>query len=65
MNWELKVNGKNFHKLPEVTSFSCSMDGAVASFQRSFRNENVEVTVDANNAVTFDMEQSDSEVLHW
>ena len=46
VNTELKLEGADFHKLPEVTAFACSIDGAIATFTRKLGNEEVMVTLD-------------------
>lgn len=46
---------KDLHKLPEVSSFSCMTEGAVATFSRTLGSEQVTVTLDTNNAVEMDM----------
>ena len=53
---ELKLVNKDFHQLPVVTAFDCTTDGAVATLRRQQGNEEIVVTLDANNAV--DLEDS-------
>lgn len=54
VNTELKLEGADFHKLPEVTAFACSIDGAIATFTRKLGNEEVMVTLDSNSTAELD-----------
>ena len=45
---------KGTYELPEVPGFSCSTEGAVATFKRKFGSESVAVKLDANSGVEVD-----------
>lgn len=51
---ELKFVNEDVHELPDILSFACSTEGAVATFRKTFKNEAVTVTMDANSAVEMD-----------
>lgn len=52
---ELTFARQDFHKLPEVASFKCSTEGAVATFTRTMGNEEIVVTMDTNSGVEMDL----------
>lgn len=51
---ELKLHGKDFHPLPNLSAFDCNINGAIATFTRKRDNEDIVVTLDANSAVELD-----------
>lgn len=55
MNREIKLVNKDLHKLPDVLSFACSTEGAIANFTRKFGKEEIVVTLDVNSAIPTDM----------
>ena len=55
MDTELTFARKEFQKLPEVPSFKCSTEGAVATFTRTVDNEKIVVTLDTNSGVEMDL----------
>ena len=68
VNDELRFVDKSVYKLPQIPSFSCSTEGAVATFIRKFGKEEIAVKMDANSGVdvdtmgSYNAEDSDEEM---
>lgn len=55
---------KDLHQLPEVSTFACSTEGAVATFTHTVGTEEVKVTLDTNSGMELDlMDMEEEEVL--
>lgn len=60
VNRELIFEKKEFQKLPTITGFTCTTDGAVASLKRMVNGEEIKIVVDANSKADMDMLDEES-----
>ena len=57
MKEQLKFERTEFEELPVVPGFQCSVNGAIASFQRSIGGEEIKVVLDVNSKAEIDLMQ--------